>query len=279
MTPLDLLRSHYDSFTKAEQKVADFILNDPHRLVAFNLANLAQQSGTSNAAVIRMCQKMGFDGFSEFKFSFNRWLLSLGADSSAQEAALQDAVPKNDHMQNLLDTYFQYIRQIPTFVSEAELKELAGHILAANRLDIWGINRTAQSAAQLSHRLLRLGIYNRMVSDTIVMSDASDTLGRGDVVILFTLNGRGSITYADLLAVLKKRGCYTVLVTMNPKLKAAQHAQQVVTLPWVSHANNVNFYEDQIIVYFFIELLLYEVARLSPLGDKERKELVELQNR
>lgn len=72
--------------------------------------------------------------------------------------------------------------------------------------------------------------------------------------------GRGRKDYDQMLALLQERGCHTVLVTMNPRLPSARYADQVIALPCISRASATNFFEDQIIVYLFIELLLYEVA-------------------
>lgn len=255
MDPMELLKTNYDNLTKAEQKVADYVLRQPQSMLNMTLARLAQASGTSNAAVIRLSQKIGYDGFSEFKFSMNRYLLSHGAETAPAE---------QDSTRYILDTYMRYINQIPAFVPQETLRLLAGKILTARRLDIWGVNRTAQSARQLSNRLQRLGIYNKVTDDGIVMLDDSNILEKGDVCILFTLNGRGRPDYAQMLADLQARGCYVILVTMNDRLKMVQYADETVVLPWISHDARTNFFEDQIIVYLFIELLLYEVVKLSP---------------
>ncbi|MPN00663.1 hypothetical protein SDC9_147859 [bioreactor metagenome] len=47
---------------------------------------------------------------------------------------------------------------------------------------------------------------------------------------------------------------------MNPHLPLARDVDQVIALPCISRSSTTNFFEDQIIVYLFIELLLYEVA-------------------
>ncbi len=263
MDPIERLKAYYNTLTKSEQKVADYILHEPNAILSLTLTNLARQAGVSNAAVIRLSQKIGFNGFSELKFSLNRYLLSRGA---GEEKADKDST------QNILDTYVQYMYQIPSFVPIETLHKVAEQIVSARRLDIWGVNRTAQSARQLSNRLQRLGIYNKMTDDAIVMSDDANLLEQGDVCILFTLAGRGCPTYPQMLADLQRRGCCTVLVTMDPRLKMLQNADIPVILPWISHSTTTNFFEDQIIVYIFIELLLYELVKSYPLLGRKNQE-------
>lgn len=256
MGPIEMIQKKYDDLTRAEQRAADYILHDPKIILGCTLSSLAESAGTSNAAMIRMCQKIGFAGFSEFKFSLHRYLISNGADETA---------PEQDSIQGLLSTYIHYLSQLPAFVPVDDLQKLADWICTAKHLDIWGINRTAQSAKQLSNRLGRLGIYSKFTDDWIVMFDDAEILQQDDLCILFSMNGRGNSNYGQMLENLRDRGCNVALVTMNARLKLAQFADLVIILPWISHDTQANFFEDQIIVYMFIEMLLYEVVKRSPI--------------
>ncbi len=258
MDPIQRIQANLRDLTRAEQRAAQYILQDPAATLAQNLTALAQSSGTSNAAVIRMCRKLGYNGYSEFKFSLNRYLLSHGTEEAkeGEEAA--------DPAQVIIDTYARYLRQVPEFVSPEQFRALAGDIAGAGHIDIWGVNRTAQSAHQLSNRLTRLGIYNKVVEDAIVMNDDSNILTKGDVCILFSMRGRGSANYGQMLENLRERGCATWLITMKPDLDLIKLADHTIRLPWISHDNKANFFEDQIVVYLFIELLLHYVVELYP---------------
>ena len=140
---------------------------------------------------------------------------------------------------------------------------MAKAICGANRLVFYGINRTFLSAQQLSHRLRRIGIFNEATEDWIVMGDNAAILEEGDCCILFTMKGRGGVElYSNTAQTLKKRGCHVILVTMTANLPIVKHADQVILLPCPSRDPSANFYEDQIVTFLFIELLLYEVTRL-----------------
>lgn len=255
MDPITLLRSNFDSLTKSEQKLARYLLDNP--TVVLNkstIDNITKAAGSSNAAMVRLCQKLGFKGFSEFRFSMHRALITHVTDDLEQNDGI-------DTMQGLLNIYTSYINQLPRFVSTQELQKAAQVICSAKRIAIWGANRTFLSAQQLSHRLRRMGIFNEASDDGVVLRDNTEILGTGDCFILFTMKGRGVNPYASYVADLVKRGCYVILVTMDPKILAAKDATQVFTLPCPSRDPSVNFLEDQIVTYLFIELLLYEVGK------------------
>jgi len=253
MDPLFQLKDRFEELTKAEQKLARYLLDHPQCLLNDPLNDIAQKAGSSNAAMVRLCQKLGYKGFSEFKFSMRRSLLSSPMEKGDIE--------HQDPYQDILNTYISYINQLPAFVDKAELHTAAQTICSANRIAIWGANRTALSAQMLSHRLRRMGIFNEMSSDWVVMRDDTYILGEGDCYILFTMKGGGIRPFNDYITDLAGKGCHIILVTMDPKIAVVREADQVIVLPCPSQDTSPNFLEDQIVVFLFIELLLYEVSK------------------
>ncbi|WP_294121906.1 MurR/RpiR family transcriptional regulator [uncultured Collinsella sp.] len=252
MNPIDELRRALPTLTKSELKAAERILNDPNIMLGSSITNLAKLTGSSNSAIIRMCQKLGYDGFAEFRFSFNRAMMA--AESPSVEA-------DHDDSNRLVDTYARYMHLIPQCVSKEQFDALAEAIVQARRLVIWGSNRTFQSAMQLSHRLTRLGIFNKPTDDAIVMSDDAAILESGDVCIVLSMQGRGNCMYGEDMDVMRVRGVDVHLVTMDGRSSLVPHASEVYVLPWISHDDSINFYEDQVIVYMFIEMLLLNISR------------------
>lgn len=255
---LEDMRRALPSLTKTEARAAEAFLDNPALILQGSITQIARITGTSNSALIRLSQKLGYNGFSEFRFSMNRALL-------AHEGALAAGERESDlasDINRLADVYASYVRRIASAVTEEEVDAFARAIVGARRIDIWGVNRTAESAQQLSHRLTRLGVYNKWTSDPIVMSDDADILGEGDVAVVITLSGRGFARYDEAMDAMRQRGVDVHLITMNRTLKLAEHATHTYYLPWISRDESINFYEDQIIAMMFIELVLLRVSRL-----------------
>lgn len=250
--PMERLRQELPSLTKAEARVAGFVASNPSAVVGTSLARFARDAGSSNTAVIRLCQKLGYDGYAEFKFSMARHLLAHEANGTDQTS---------DPAQRLMDTYASYIRRIPSSVDMGDVRRMADAVRDARRLAVWGAGRTAESAAHLSNRLMRIGIFNRMTSDPPMMADEANALGAGDVCVLLTVNGSASADYASDIDMVVRRGGQVLLVTMDRRIDLAGHASATVVLPWISRDNTTDLYEDQVVILAFTEILLYEVAR------------------
>ena len=63
------LKANYGSFSKSEKKIADFIINDPQRIIPLYITELANECGTSEATIVRFARKIGFDGYQGLKLS------------------------------------------------------------------------------------------------------------------------------------------------------------------------------------------------------------------
>jgi hypothetical protein len=48
---------------------------------------------------------------------------------------------------------------------------------------------------------------------------------------------------------------------MDRKIDLARHASVTVVLPWINHDSATELFEDQIVIFAFIEILLFEIAK------------------
>ena len=54
------------SFSKTEEKIADYIIEHPEAALSSSVEDLAQATKTSGATVVRFCRTIGFRGFMDF---------------------------------------------------------------------------------------------------------------------------------------------------------------------------------------------------------------------
>ena len=76
MGPIERLELNKNNLTKSEIEIMEYIKKNPMDIVQFSIIQIAEKANTSKSAVIRLCQKIGYDGFSEFKFDMSRYLVS-----------------------------------------------------------------------------------------------------------------------------------------------------------------------------------------------------------
>lgn len=241
--------------TLTEEKIADFFIENPVEVIRHNVTTLAEKTNSSNAAIIRLCKKLGYDGFSEFKFSMSKYIISHPKNTVGD---------KNDPVSSIINSYTQCISKIPYSYDKKDLENLAKIINNSMHIVIWGINRTNISATQLEKKLSKIGILSQSQHDLYEMYNVSEILKTGDLCILFSVSGKGSTSYPELFEKLKSSGCTTVLITMsNSMQKINKNADFTFTLPTLyecANANLSNFYDEQAVFLIFIEILLCEIS-------------------
>ena len=96
----------------AEKKVADFILSNPESAVSTNVSELAELSGASDATVIRMCKRVGYEGYYQMKIRLSH---DLGKDQMVQ---LQEGSQRPESIKDI----FQVI--VSNLLNSAEQQDM-----------------------------------------------------------------------------------------------------------------------------------------------------------
>lgn len=255
MNPLEIIQYNYSSFTKTEQTIAAYILNNPKEFARSTIEASVDAIGTSKAAMIRFAKKIGYNGYTEFKYELSRFLVSTSFTNP------EDQIEPTMTIQVITQHYCQFIDKINQTVHLDEIHKMAQSMLNARRIKLFAINRTALGAQQLKMRMLKIGFDADTCTDNIMMMDLVNTLDERDYALIFTVKDNGKI-YNDKVNTLVEHGCTVDLVTMSPNLPFAKKCRQVITLPSVS-MGYAKFIDEQAIYFVFVEILLAELARLA----------------
>ena len=74
------IKSAYNQFTKAEKKVADYILANPRDVLFMSITDLAEACEVGDTSVFRFCKTMDLKGYQEFKM-----MLSLSISKGQEQ--------------------------------------------------------------------------------------------------------------------------------------------------------------------------------------------------
>ena len=69
---ISVIHEKYEDIFSAERKVADFVLQNPHKAVECNVSELAKLSGVSDATIVGMCHHIGYTGYYQFRNTLAR---------------------------------------------------------------------------------------------------------------------------------------------------------------------------------------------------------------
>ena len=81
-----------DSLSESENIIAQYLVENYRDLQNLSTRELAKRTFTSSAAVIRFCQKLGFEGYTDFKLKFLTEMMQHGDEVQAQIISEQDDI-------------------------------------------------------------------------------------------------------------------------------------------------------------------------------------------
>lgn len=241
----ELIKLKYNSLSKSEKKIADFVLSTGFKVSEMTLSELAKAVGVSDPSVVRFTKALGFKGFSAFK---NQAILDLGKESNApqsqkfidlnfsQEDTLESIPEKvvNSTISGLQDTLkiFDY----------AAFEEAVQAITRAKRLEIFGVGNSGSIALDFVSKLARIGLNVNYFSDNHLSQLSTIALTKEDVAIAISHSG-STIDVVDTLKIAKQAGATTIALT-NYK---ASHISEYADIELLTGDHETTFYSETMI--------------------------------
>ena len=210
--PAMLLRieSKKASMSKSEALVCDYIIQHPEEVIYLSVSELAEKSGVSDATVIRASQKIGSSSYQDLK-------ITLAQDIVTPLQAVNEEVQADDLPPVVLDKVFQGILHTLNYtyrIQEAsDLDKTAQLLLGAKRIGICGLGNSHAIAADMQHKLMRLGLNAIAYSDNHLQIISTSFFGPGDV--LFAISHSGSSRDIVRVAELAKENGAAVISLTN----------------------------------------------------------------
>ena len=253
MNIIDLIQEQSSSYTKNEQEIAYYILNHPLDAGRFTIEKLAEETNTSKAALIRFAKKLGFSGYSEFKYALNRFLVSNNAEVSTNY--------HEDSPLAITNIYIHTLQEFQNSITEEQVYSLAKRIKDSSKIRILGFSRSSFSAQQMEARLLRIGIDSKSLNDSVEITDTVNILQENDLVIAFSVSDNTKF-YENCIRDIHQQGAQFAFITTNPALSFKDEADYNFALPHVTHDNSFSFLDNQALFFVFIEVLLNALAKV-----------------
>ena len=149
MQLLNTIKKRYSGFYKADRRVADLILSEPEKAVSMVITELADQSGVSEATVLRLCRKIDCEGYSQFRLKLAN---EIGLNKS--QLSFKGAEGANGSIFGRLS---EVIENLSSQVTETQLEAAQQLITSSTLIYVVATGNTIPLAQEFAFRLSRLG--------------------------------------------------------------------------------------------------------------------------
>lgn len=190
-------------------RIADFIIANADTVVHMSVTEVAEKSKASEGSVVGLCRQIGAKGFQNLK-------ISLAQDLVQPIQFIHEDLQRDDDVPKVVEKIFhsdiQALQDTLSVLDAGAIAKAVEILLAAQRIEIYGIGSAAPIAEDAHYRMLRIGLNCKVAVDSHVQA-ISASLTDPSVATL-TVSHSGS-TQETVLAtrLAKEAGARTICIT------------------------------------------------------------------
>lgn len=190
-------------FSSSEKTIAKYILENGEDILALSIKELAKQTYTSPATIVRLCHKLGLEGFGDFKIKYSAELqfdkknkkridvnFPFDKDDSNSQIAYRIA---SLHQEAIEDTL--------SLVDFKNLDKIISALNKANRIYLFGNGNSLLAGFDFQHKMMRIGKMVEMRPHAGEQGFLSYTCMPNDIAIIISYSGETTemVTLAKFL--------------------------------------------------------------------------------
>lgn len=235
--------------TKNELKACEAICKDLTQVQMLSLTGMSTSIKITKTTILRFCQKMGYSGYTEFRYDCIKYVNSL----SNAERLIED---ENQKIMNVEKIYLDTIKLLHYTLNDDVINQLIKLIKKARRIRCVGEINSEVSCLQLKYALAMYGIDADVLGSKAHVVAVDLITNEEDLLIVLSVGGKSHIV-KEAFQLKENNGCKIALVTMNPATPLEHQSDLFVLLPSVATLKNKSLLDSVPIFSIFIEILLY----------------------
>lgn len=178
---LTSLRTKYNTFSKTQKNIADYILANPENTTLMSITDLARQCGTSEPTVMRLLKKLDYNSYQVFRINLAKELSENPTESINEELSQSDDL--STIKQKVIGHTITAIRDIEMSLTDEVLAKAINLLTGAKKILIFGVGASAAISEDAFHKFGNIGMNVFSYPDPHLMNIIASHTKKGDLFI------------------------------------------------------------------------------------------------
>ncbi|HBM74517.1 MAG TPA: hypothetical protein DD429_03040 [Clostridiaceae bacterium] len=202
--------------TPSERQVVKYILENPEEAAGIGISELAKKTYTSTSTIMRLCKRLGIDGFVEFRQNLVRDLDIYHRTSILAKA--RESIEKTDSIEDIIEKVSSYnaksIIDFKELNKVSVVKSVIDLMTKAECFDFYGVDTSNLVAQDAKLKAMRLGIFATAYDHFIEMTIASRISNKKRLAFMISYSGE-TLDIIKCAKILGSKGVPTVSITCD----------------------------------------------------------------
>lgn len=215
---LNMLK-YKEDLSMAERAVLDYLIDNKGVLKDFNVEKIAEAAYTSPASVVRMCKKLGYRGFKDFKIDF---ILSNAKVEIPENREYNDVIlsRNSNYGKNVIENNIRSLEETLKIHDPIALHKAAVSIMKARRVLIFGKGSSYLVCKDLEMKLRRINKFAIAQGESHEQLVDASFLNQNDAVVFISNSGKTKEIVSAALLAKERKATIISIVKLGSNLLA-----------------------------------------------------------
>ncbi len=215
---LNMLK-YKEDLSMAERAVLDYLIENKAVLKDFYVERIAEAAYASPASVVRMCKKLGYKGFKDFKIDF---ILSNAKVEIPENKEYNDVIlaKNSNYGKTVISNNIRILEETLKIHDPIALHNAAETIMKARRVFIFGKGSSYLVCKDLEMKLRRINKLAIAQGESHEQHIDASFLNQNDVVVFISNSGKTKEIVSAALLVKEKKAKIISVVKLGSSLLA-----------------------------------------------------------
>lgn len=215
------------NFSNSEKNIARYILNHGETVLNLSIKQLAKNTYTSPATIVRLCHKLGLEGYQDFKIKYsaelqydNKNLIDVNFPFSKDDSTWQ-IVNKiaQLHQEALQDTL--------NLIDIDNLDQIVALVDQAKKIYLFGFGNSLLVGLDFQHKMMRINKLVEIRPNSGEQGFLSYTCTTEDIAIIISYSGETN-ELIDIAKSLKRRHIKVVAITSIGENRLSKYSDYLI---------------------------------------------------
>ena len=214
----EVIQGKKHRLTNTELKLADYILEHYDEALNYNVTELADSAGVSDASVVRFCKKLGYKGYQDFK-------VNAAKDVLPRDRHFNPGLEQDDDIETICKKIFlSEVNVLNRTLASLDTNELK---VVAEKIVFFGSGGSLIVAKDAAHKFMKIGIRAFVYEDIDLQLMSSSLMSEKEVAIGISHSGSNR-NVIDCIKNAKENGAETIAIVGQGKTPLSKIADMIL---------------------------------------------------
>ena len=217
------------NFTNTEMRIADYIIQNITQIPTIYIEDLAKLTYTSHSTIVRLCKKVGYDGFRSFKNAISGVVYSqmhLPSEVDANFPFKQEDLTM-DIAKNMAKLTIDTIKKTLNQLDEELLQSVAEILFKSERIFLFSRGDSQIRARSFQNKLVKINRFAIIAEEYADEAWNASNLTTKDCALFLSYGGT-SPQYQRMLQHFSTKEIPTILITGNIESHLSELATKTI---------------------------------------------------